>query len=247
MKKITCILLVLVSWSTLAQNKSDNRQIVYGPYELTTQPKFPGGLNALYDHIYDAFNIPDGVNPDVTMCLSFVVDTDGTVTNVKVLRDPGNGLGAEAIKAIESTSGKWSPGLIDDKLVRGLYYLPFKVNAVRVPAIADQSKVYAGADLDIQPEYPGGKDALYRFIGNTFRTPEIDEDISVVTIVSFIIEKDGSIWGIRAKKDPGYGLGDEAEKVMYTMPEKWSPGIKNGKPVRTLYSLPIQINITSSK
>jgi protein TonB len=44
-------------------------------------------------------------------------------------------------------------------------------------------------------------------------------------------------------RDPGYGLGQEAIRVLKNIKTKWSPGIKNGNSVRTSYNLPIKVNI----
>ncbi|MNY48601.1 Gram-negative bacterial tonB protein [compost metagenome] len=59
--------------------------------------------------------------------------------------------------------------------------------------------------------------------------------------VSFVIERDGSITDITVIKDPGYGLGKEAVRVLKSLKTKWTPGVLNGKTVRTAYNLPITI------
>ncbi|MNT81451.1 Gram-negative bacterial tonB protein [compost metagenome] len=61
--------------------------------------------------------------------------------------------------------------------------------------------------------------------------------------MSFVIEKDGSMTDIQVKKDPGYGLGKEAVRVLKSLKTKWSPGMMQGKAVRTAYNLPITIQI----
>jgi protein TonB len=53
------------------------------------------------------------------------------------------------------------------------------------------------------------------------------------------VEKDGSLTDIKVLRDIGYGTG-KAVRVLTRSP-RWNPGIQNGKPVRVLYSLPIQI------
>ena len=56
--------------------------------------------------------------------------------------------------------------------------------------------------------------------------------------VKFLVERDGSITDVRALNDPGYGLGKGAEEVVRKGP-KWSPGIQNGKEVRSYHTQPI--------
>lgn len=97
--------------------------------------------------------------------------------------------------------------------------------------------------LDSQPKYPGGIDNFYRYVGNNFDKPEINDVKTVSVIVSFVIEKDGSMTDIKVMRDPGYGLGKEAIRVLKSLKVKWEPGIKDNKPVRTAYTLPITVNI----
>jgi protein TonB len=58
-----------------------------------------------------------------------------------------------------------------------------------------------------------------------------------------VIEKDGSMTNIHVKRDPGYGLGKEAIRVLKSLRTKWTPGIINSKPVRTAYDLPITVQM----
>ena len=95
--------------------------------------------------------------------------------------------------------------------------------------------------LDKMPEFPGGMSKFYTYVGNNFNRPELDAERTLKVYVTFVIEKDGSITDVMVKNDPGYGIGKEAVRVLKSIKTKWSPGILNGKAVRTLYSLPITI------
>lgn len=98
--------------------------------------------------------------------------------------------------------------------------------------------------LEVQPEYPGGIGAFLSKVGKSFRAPEVEEEIkSLRVLVYFVIEKDGTLSNIRVTKDPGYSVGKEAIRVLNNMKTKWSPGYKNGQPVRTAFNLPITINV----
>lgn len=97
--------------------------------------------------------------------------------------------------------------------------------------------------VDVTPEYPGGLDAFRRDVANRFKTPDI-ENLSVIKVlVSFVVEPDGTLSNIKATRDPGYGLGTEAVRVLKSLKTKWKPGMKGGKAVRTAYSLPITVKI----
>lgn len=110
---------------------------------------------------------------------------------------------------------------------------------------ADDNKEYTTAGLQVQPDFPGGIDAFRGYVLKNFRLPEIDQDMTARIYVSFVVEKDGTLTDVKAVKDPGYGLGREAERVVKSNKVKWSPGIQNGKPVRTRFNLPVTINIKS--
>jgi len=97
--------------------------------------------------------------------------------------------------------------------------------------------------LDKLPEFPGGMQKFYNYVGNNFEKPEIDGLNTMKVNVSFVIEKDGSMTDIQVRKDPGYGLGKEAIRVLKSLRTKWTPGMINSKPVRTSYNLPITVQM----
>ena len=103
------------------------------------------------------------------------------------------------------------------------------------------NSVVATAVLDKMPEFPGGMSKFYTYVGNNFNRPELDAEKTLRVYVSFVIEKDGSMTDITVKNDPGYGLGKEAIRVLKSLKTKWTPGILDGKAVRTAYNLPITI------
>lgn len=99
------------------------------------------------------------------------------------------------------------------------------------------------AVLDKLPEFPGGINKFYTYVGNNFEKPEIEGSSTMKVYVSFVIEKDGSMTDIQVRKDPGYGLAKEAIRVLKSLKTKWSPGMIDSKPVRTSYNLPIIVQM----
>ncbi len=105
------------------------------------------------------------------------------------------------------------------------------------------NSVHKVGDLNIkQPDFPGGIIEFYKFVGQNFRIPEEASKSKVETKIAmqFMVEKDGSLSEIKIVKDAGYGIGEEAMRILKLSP-KWIPGTQDGKPVRVLYSLPITI------
>lgn len=93
---------------------------------------------------------------------------------------------------------------------------------------------------DHGPEYEGGMDKLYQFIGKNMRYPaELhDKGIEGRVIVSFVVETDGSTSDLKVMRDIGGGSGEEVIRVM-RMADKWIPGFKNGKPYRSGFVIPV--------
>ena len=97
-------------------------------------------------------------------------------------------------------------------------------------------------NVDKEPEFPGGERAMFQFISHKLVYPADAQDnrIQGRVILKFIVEKDGSITHIEAviNKQEEKILAKEAYRVLKSMP-KWKPGLLNGVPVRTKYSLPV--------
>ena len=127
---------------------------------------------------------------------------------------------------------------------------PKSIMVEQQPEIIQQdttkNKVYNAAGLDKLPEYPGGMEAFRSYIGKNYIVPDVDKDMSAKIFVSFIVEKDGSMTSIKVLRDPGYGMGDEAVRVIKTIDKKWTPGEYKGEKVRANYTLPIAINVKAA-
>lgn len=106
----------------------------------------------------------------------------------------------------------------------------------------DNSQVFKVADE--QPEFVGGQTALANYLGNNvvYPTVAIQNNIQGRVIVSFIIEKDGSVSNVELLSGVDLLLDAEALRVVKAMPS-WTPGKINGKPVRTQYALPITFRL----
>ncbi|MGV9003352.1 M56 family metallopeptidase [Flavobacterium sp.] len=106
-----------------------------------------------------------------------------------------------------------------------------------------QDSIYNSTNLDKSPEYSGGMQAFYKFVGENFTISDegIKDKIKGKVFVKFIIEKDGSLSNFTILRDFGYGTGEETVRVLKLSP-KWKPGEIKGKPVRVQYSLPITVS-----
>ena len=105
--------------------------------------------------------------------------------------------------------------------------------------VEEDNTVYITAGIEVKPDFPGGMEKFYAFVGKNYQTPE-EEGLKGKVYVTFVVEKDGSLTDIKVIRDIGFGTGKEAVRVLNKCP-KWKPGEQNGKAVRVLYSLPITI------
>lgn len=94
---------------------------------LDKLPQYPGGIEKFYRYVGNNFKNPELDVDQVTVIMSFVIEKDGKMTDIKVLRSPGYGLDREAIRVLKSLKTKWEPGIKDGQAVRTLYTLPITV------------------------------------------------------------------------------------------------------------------------
>lgn len=96
--------------------------------------------------------------------------------------------------------------------------------------------------VEVSPAPPEGMSAFREWIGRNYQYPQeaIDEGLNGTVEISFVVEQDGSLTNIKVNRDPGFGTGEEAVRLLKQSP-KWSPGIQNGAAVRVAYTLPIRL------
>ncbi len=95
------------------------------------------------------------------------------------------------------------------------------------------------------PEFPdGGTSGLMKYINDNLKYPPIAQENGIQgrVIVSFVVNKDGSISNARVVRGVDASLDREALRLVNSMP-KWIPGKKDGKVVRVSYTQPISFRI----
>jgi periplasmic protein TonB len=99
----------------------------------------------------------------------------------------------------------------------------------------------AEAFVTNMPEFKGN---VYQFIKNNLRYPAValENGTAGLVMLSFIIEKDGSIGEIKVLNDIPDGCTQEAIRVVRLMPA-WKPGMNNGVPARVIYNLPVYFRL----
>ncbi len=100
--------------------------------------------------------------------------------------------------------------------------------------------------VENEAEFPGGLEAMNRFLAENIKYPTLakQKNIEGKVIISFIVEKNGTLTDIRTIKDIGEGCGDEGVRIVKLMP-KWKPAKQKGQPVRQQFLLPISFVLTN--
>lgn len=99
------------------------------------------------------------------------------------------------------------------------------------------------------PSYPGGFDEMTKYLVSNIKYPDAAKAAGIqgAVIVTYIVEKDGSITNAKILRGIGDGCDEEALRVVKGMP-KWSPGKNDaGETVRVIFNLPIKFSLESKK
>ncbi|RZM20449.1 MAG: TonB family protein, partial [Pedobacter sp.] len=245
-------------------NQSNDK--VYDFVSLDRQPTFPGGMDKYYEYLQTNLRYPSEARANKVqgkVFLSFIVETDGEISNIRIDRRLGAGTDEEAVRVI-AESPKWVPGIKDGKEVRVKFNIPISFTlgvsgaattqgniqyrvASQPPVQAGQEndKVYDFVSLEKQPEFVGGMKKFYEYLGRTVKYPiEAQKNkVSGKVFLSFVVEKDGSLTDIKVDRKAGHGFDEEAVRVIEESP-RWIPGVQDGKAVRVKYNIPISFSLT---
>ena len=102
--------------------------------------------------------------------------------------------------------------------------------------------------VEDMPTFRGGDLNQFRnWVQGRLRYPQIAQEngISGRVVVSFVVERDGTVSNIQVLQAPDKSLADEATRVVGNSP-KWEPGQQSNKPVRVKYTLPVVFQIQNN-
>lgn len=112
------------------------------------------------------------------------------------------------------------------------------------PSSEANDTVVACTSVQVKPEFPGGEEAMYKFVQHTLKYPKKakKDKASGMVIIEFIVEKDGTITNVKAVKWSNEDLAKEGERVIKLFP-KYIPGTIDGKPVRVKLMFPLRFEL----
>ena len=117
-----------------------------------------------------------------------------------------------------------------------------KTSDATAPADTTKSVVY---DItETMPYFPGGQVLMLKYLADNIKYPAsaVKAKKQGRVIVTFIVQKDGSVTHAKIAKSIDPELDAEALRVVKGMP-KWTPGTQNGKPVNVKYSVPVKFSL----
>ena len=111
------------------------------------------------------------------------------------------------------------------------------------PAPTPTDSVYEVAE--VMPEFPGGTQALFKFISENLEYPQhaIDGQIEGRVVVQFVVDKTGKVGNIQVVRSIDKLLDQAAIDVVRALPA-WKPGMQNGQPVNVRYTLPVSFKLS---
>lgn len=236
---------------------------------VETMPEYPnGGMPGMMEFLSKNIRYPVNAQKNGTqgrVTVHFVVNADGSLSNIGIIRGVDPELDGEAVRVI-SAMPKWKPGMQKGKPVRVKYTVPvmFRLNdekkeefkpvpkideSIVVVGYASQEKSPAEEDVVFEvveqmPSFAGGMGGLMRYLSKNIKYPVAAQKAGAQgqVIVQVIIDSNGNVTNPKITKSVDPSLDAEAIRVTSNMP-KWQPGMQRGKAVNVKYTFPIDFKL----
>lgn len=252
---------VAPKWEQIVPNVQDTAVINQTIFEVVEKmPEFPGGISACMKFLSDNIKYPaDAIEKKIEgrVVVQYVVNQDGSISDIKITRGVSPSLDAEAIRVVQAMP-KWKPGMQRGQAVRVKYTMPIMFR-LQVPSKAGEAtpvgvkytpiKVEPNANgvfevVDQMPEFPGGLRALMEYISKNVKYPQEahDKGIQGRVMVQIVIDAEGKVTDPKIQKGVDPLLDTEAIRITNLMP-RWKPGMQNGKAVPVRYTFPIMFRL----
>lgn len=231
-------------------------------FEVAEQmPQFPnGGIPGMMKYLSENIRYPEAAvkaGKQGRVIVLFVVDKDGSITNVKTMKGVDAELDKEAVRVV-SAMPKWIPGMQKGKAVRVKCTVPVmfrlpnksvegKVNEIVVKGVAKPSDNVTGdvyEAVEQMPEFPGGMAGLMQYITKNLRYPEEAKvkGIQGRVTVRVVVNTEGKVTNAEVLRGADPVLDAEALRVASSLPD-WKPGMQDGKPVNVRFIFPVNFSL----
>ena len=180
-----------------------------------------------------------------TTVVTFVVETNGQMTNYKLLKDIGGGCGDETIrvlKAIDQAGMRWKPAQSQGKSVRMRQSLPLRFRLTEaLPYYITETGDTIYTKIDTDANFKGGIDSLLKFLVNHLEYPKEYQDSCKTGIVEMTVLLRGnqtlSVLNSLDFSNMGMDFQWQATRMVKKSASMWIPAQYQGKPVSTSFPL----------
>ena len=210
-------------------------------------PEFPGGREAEMKFLAENMRYPQearekGIEGKVIVKFT-VSDETGEIQNPRVVRSVHPALDAEALRLVKAMP-RWTVAKDPDKgkLKSVEIEMPIEFKLDGQPL----SKVYD--KVNELPQFPGGNHALFQFIKDNQRYPQIAKESGIQgrVILQFVVDETGKVSDPKVLRSVDPSLDAEAIRIVKAMP-RWTPGMQDGKAVAVRYTLPVNFSLGDKK
>jgi hypothetical protein len=229
----------------LVETSSDNTPI-FSKVEI--DPAFPGGEKEwrrfLEKNLDASVPVDSGAHEGTyTVVLQFIVDKDGTISDLKALTNQGYGMEEECLRLMK-LSPKWAPGIQNGRNVKAYKKQPitFVIAEEDEAEEVKEDNNIIFTKPEIEASFPGGSQSWKSFLEKNLNanTPIKNKaPIGTYTVVIlFVVDKSGKTSEFKALTSHGYGMEEECLRVLKKSPT-WVPAIQNGRNVKAYRKQPI--------
>ena len=217
-------------------------------YEIADdQPELIGGLAGIQERLeYPELQKRAGVQG--TVVLQFIVETDGTVGDLRVIRSSGNdGLDRAAVAAVQPS--RFEPGRVDGEPVRVRFAVPVTFRLPEADAPTDdrvrdvrpdpQGEDGVFGDVDEMPQLIGGLQGLQ----DRLVYPQVAKDAGIEgqVVVQFVVNEEGQVQDAVVLRSPDAALSEAALAAVRA--STFEPGMVDGEPVKVRFAVPVTFRL----
>ena len=244
-------------------------------------PRFPGCVTGtpsdreecskqkLLEYLYNNIHYPEVARQagiEGMVVVRFIVEKDGSLSNIEAVRDVGGGTAEEAVRIVNKMNEDglhWDAGRQRGQRVRVVYNLPvrFKLGD-QAKAAPEVQEIYKGKDLDRPPLYGScdnaGDLATMQSCSQALLMKKVYESItypsdaradqwSGLVTVSYLVGTDGKahLEYLYGEQTPA-SIREDVSRVVESL-DQWKPAIKDGEPVNVRQSMTIEYRLESNR
>lgn len=241
MKKYLLFFLFSISIASYSQELLMDTEDVH-PADVIEAKFNGGGLDKFNEYIHQELDLSK-ITKSGKIVASFTINQVGEIKNIRILEFSNVESASEIIRVLQKAP-KWEPAKRSGKPFSVDIKWPFAFTINSVPdTIKNQNPVSENpVSIENKKKIPGGLHEFYKFVRENYHAPDVP-GLNGKVIISFVVNEDGSLSDYKIINDLGYGSAKELIRVLKSSGKKWSPAVKDGKPVKSTLTLPIRINI----